>query len=67
MFIYEKVDGVVRLDNWINLEMDPYVASQILSLRPALESLVIRASKEPEQVLELSPLDLEVSNPFKML
>ncbi|KAJ8980238.1 hypothetical protein NQ317_003746 [Molorchus minor] len=39
------VDGVVRLDNWINLDMDPEVASMILALRPALESLVIRASR----------------------
>lgn len=51
---------MVRLDNWINLNMDPYIASQIVSLRPALESLVIRASKEPEEVMELSPLDLKV-------
>lgn len=60
------MDGVVRLDNWINLDMDPHVASQILSLRPALESLVIRASKEPEQVLEMSPLDVEVSMVFNV-
>lgn len=53
----------MRLDNWINLNMDPLVASQIVSLRPALESLVIRASNEPEQVMELSPLDLKVHRP----
>lgn len=56
----EWVDGIVRLDNWINLAMDPLLASQILSLRPALESLVIRASQEPEQVLEMSDLDKQV-------
>lgn len=56
----EWVDGVVRLDNWINLAMDPNIASQIVSLRPALESLVVRASSEPEQILEMSELDKKV-------
>lgn len=63
----EWVDGVVRLDNWINLNMDATVAAQIVSLRPALESLVIRAAKEPEQVLELSPLDMQVLAVIKEL
>lgn len=54
------VDGVVRLDNWINLDMDPSIASMIVALRPALESLVIRASKEPEQILEMGNTDLKV-------
>lgn len=58
----EWVDGVVRLDNWVNLDMDPEVASMIVALRPALESLVIRASKEPEQILEMGPTDLKVSD-----
>lgn len=40
--------------------MDPQVAAQIVALRPALESLVIRASQEPEQILEMSPGDLKV-------
>lgn len=50
----------MRLDNWINLEMDPVVAAKIVALRPALESLIIRASQEPEQVIEMGPLDSEV-------
>ncbi|KAJ8672784.1 hypothetical protein QAD02_004044 [Eretmocerus hayati] len=56
----EYVDNVIRLDNWINLDMDPAHAASIVALRPALESLVIRASKEPETILELSPLDEKV-------
>lgn len=51
----------MRLDNWINLDMDPLVAAQIVSLRPALDSLIVRASKEPEQVLDFSPTDVKVS------
>lgn len=56
----EWVEGVVRLDNWINLAMDPNVASLIVSLRPALESLVVRTSSEPEQILEMGELDRKV-------
>lgn len=51
----------MRLDNWINLDMDPLVAAQIVSLRPALDSLIVRASTEPEQVLDFSPTDVKVS------
>ncbi|XP_031346479.1 dosage compensation regulator isoform X1 [Photinus pyralis] len=63
----EWVDGVVRLDNWINLGLDPYVASKILALRPALESLVIRAAKDPEQVMEMTPLDQKVIQVIEQL
>lgn len=54
------IDGVVRLDNWINLKMDPQVASEIVALRPALESLVVRISQEPEQVMDLGEVDKKV-------
>lgn len=36
--------GVVRVDNWINLKMNPADAAKIAALRPAIESLIIRAS-----------------------
>ncbi|XP_056647810.1 dosage compensation regulator isoform X1 [Diorhabda sublineata] len=61
------VDNVVRLDNWINLDMDPEVASMILALRPALESLVIRASQEPESILEMGEMDCKVVSTIKEL
>lgn len=61
------VDGVVRLDNWINLDMNPNVAGKIVALRPALESLVVRASKEPEQILEMNNTDMKVSVPNILL
>lgn len=61
------IDGVVRLDNWINLEMDPLIASKIVALRPALESLVIRASQEPEQILEMGPIDQGVVSTIREL
>ncbi|XP_022910622.2 dosage compensation regulator mle isoform X1 [Onthophagus taurus] len=61
------VDGIVRLDNWINFKMDPNVAAEIVALRPALESLVIRASKEPELVTAMSPMDIQVIGVIKEL
>ncbi|XP_011310388.1 dosage compensation regulator [Fopius arisanus] len=56
----EFIDGFVRLDNWINLEMNPEQAAAIVALRPALEGLVVRAAKDPETILELSPVQEKV-------
>lgn len=63
----ELVDNVVRLDNWINLAMKPNVAAAVVALRPILESLVVRASREPESITEMSPLDEKVVNVIKQL
>lgn len=56
----EYIDNVVKLDNWINLDMDPIHAAAIVALRPALESLVVKAAKEPETILELSSNEQKV-------
>ncbi|KAK9700540.1 Double-stranded RNA binding motif [Popillia japonica] len=50
------IDGVVRLDNWINFNMDPAIAAEILALRPALEELVIKASRDPAIAAEILAL-----------
>lgn len=63
----EYVDDVIRLDNWINLDMNPEHAAAIVALRPALESLVVRASKDPETILELSPVEEKVLSVIKAL
>uniref|UniRef100_A0A1B6BXD9 RNA helicase n=1 Tax=Clastoptera arizonana TaxID=38151 RepID=A0A1B6BXD9_9HEMI len=63
----EYVDGVIRLDNWINLQMSPKSAAMILALRPALESLIVRASKDPEQISTPSPTDEKVIRVIKLL
>ncbi|KYN19949.1 PREDICTED: dosage compensation regulator isoform X1 [Trachymyrmex cornetzi] len=63
----EYVDGVIKLDNWINLDMDPQHAAAIVALRPALESLVVRASKDPETILELSPTEEKILSVIKAL
>lgn len=40
--------------------MDPAVAAELLALRPVLEDLVIKSSRDPDQVLEMSPVDQQV-------
>ena len=42
--------GIVRVDNWVNLAMDPSLAASLVALRPALETLVIRAANDPENI-----------------
>lgn len=55
LFASRKVEMIdkktVRLDNWLNYEMDPYEASLITALRPALENLIVMASESPEDIL----------------
>ena len=50
IFYYNSFIGVVRVDNWVNLTIDPQVAASIVALRPAIETLVIRAANDPENV-----------------
>ena len=45
------------MDNWINLSMDVETAAAVVALRPALETLVIRAANDPENVN--APNDIE--------
>ncbi|KAL0266291.1 UNVERIFIED_CONTAM: hypothetical protein PYX00_008879 [Menopon gallinae] len=54
------VNGIIRLDGWINLQMNPGVASAIVALRPALESLIVKAAKDPSQLTEMTPADEKV-------
>lgn len=59
LFASRKVDVVdektVRLDNWLNLEMDPYHAALIVALRPAIEELIVLAAQQPDEVLNPPP------------
>lgn len=49
----DYVDGVVRLDNWLNLEMNPQDAAVVCGLRNALEDILICAVAQPEEVLNM--------------
>ncbi|XP_058826729.1 dosage compensation regulator isoform X2 [Topomyia yanbarensis] len=49
----EWVDNMVRIDNWLNYEMDPHQAALIVTLRPVLQDLIIRISENPEDANQL--------------
>lgn len=59
LFGSRKVDAIdnktVRLDNWINFEMNPYHAALITALRPAIENLVVFAAESPDEIVRLEP------------
>ncbi|XP_014281109.1 dosage compensation regulator mle isoform X2 [Halyomorpha halys] len=63
----ELVNKAVRLDNWVNLEMDLSSAMAVLSLRPAIEGLVVKVATDPEYLSNLSPVDKDVVDIVKEL
>eukprot|EP00096_Caligus_rogercresseyi_P013448 TRINITY_DN609_c0_g1_i3.p1 TRINITY_DN609_c0_g1~~TRINITY_DN609_c0_g1_i3.p1 ORF type:complete len:1366 (-),score=340.83 TRINITY_DN609_c0_g1_i3:377-4474(-) len=44
---------IVCMDNWINLKMNPEHAAMITALRPCIESLIIRISSDPEDMMNI--------------
>ena len=56
LFASRKVEmlhnGIIRVDNWINLDMDPYQAAIICALRPAIETLVTGAASTPDSYVD---------------
>ncbi len=46
---------LVRLDNWITLQMEPRTVAKILSLRPALDRLIFDVCCRPELAADLGP------------
>jgi hypothetical protein len=56
LFASRKIEllpsGLVHLDNWITLEVEPRAAAAIAALRPSLEALVIRCAAEPENIAD---------------
>jgi hypothetical protein len=56
LFASRKIEllpsGLVRLDNWITLEVEPRAAAAVAALRPSLEALVIRCAAEPENIAD---------------
>ncbi|XP_055390609.1 dosage compensation regulator [Condylostylus longicornis] len=57
LFGCRKIDLVenktVRLDNWLNFDMDPKAAAYLAALRPAIEDLVTKAAESPTEILNL--------------
>ncbi|XP_047036041.1 dosage compensation regulator isoform X4 [Helicoverpa zea] len=63
----EWIDNVVRLDNWLNFDMNPRSAALVTALRPAIEKLVERAAAEPDAALQFSPNEQKVVDCIKSL
>ncbi|KAH8394703.1 hypothetical protein KR222_002076, partial [Zaprionus bogoriensis] len=57
LFGCRKIDlasnNMVRVDNWLNFDMDPEHAAKIGALKPALEDLITVACDNPNNVLHL--------------
>ncbi|KAH8252671.1 hypothetical protein KR032_001180, partial [Drosophila birchii] len=57
LFGSRKIDlatnNIVRVDNWVNFEMEPEHAAKIAALKPALEDLITIACHNPAEVLHL--------------
>ncbi|XP_021944591.1 dosage compensation regulator isoform X2 [Folsomia candida] len=58
----EFIHGMVRLDNWINLKMNPNDASAIVALRPEIEKLVGKLAENPDAYFPLPDLDQRLIN-----
>ncbi|SPP75832.1 dosage compensation regulator isoform X1 [Drosophila guanche] len=57
LFGSRKIDlaarNLIRVDNWLNFEMEPEHAAMIGALKPALEDLITIACDKPDTVLQL--------------
>lgn len=57
LFGSKRVDRVdmntVRLDNWLLLQMDPYQASRVVALRPAIDEMVLDTAADPSDMLNM--------------
>ena len=45
---------LVRLDGWINLQMDPQTVANILAVRSALDEMIASLSADPESILDFA-------------
>ncbi|XP_039502239.1 dosage compensation regulator isoform X1 [Drosophila santomea] len=57
LFGSRKIDltanNMVRVDNWVNFEMEPELAAKVGALKPALEDLITVACDNPSDILHL--------------
>ncbi|CAF1338961.1 unnamed protein product [Adineta steineri] len=62
LFASDQVDVVesnlICLDNWLMLNMNTDLASKIVSIRPAIEALIIRCTQQPNDITS-RPLSVE--------
>lgn len=46
------MESLVRLDGWINFQINPQTVSNILALKPVLDETIARLSANPESVVD---------------
>lgn len=63
----ELVNGVVQIDGWINLKMDPQVAANVLSLQQSVDNLIIDVAADPELLTQPSEEFARVVSTVKKL
>ncbi|UJR34291.1 hypothetical protein I4U23_021695 [Adineta vaga] len=71
LFASDQVDvtesNLVCLDNWILLNMDIDLASKIVSIRPAIEALIIRCTQDPNEIINHPPSIDQLCNLIRLL
>ncbi|XP_037898352.1 LOW QUALITY PROTEIN: dosage compensation regulator-like, partial [Glossina fuscipes] len=71
LFGCRKIDlvrkNVIRLDNWLNFEIEPQLAAMIAALKIAIEDLVTIACTEPSEVLKLEEKQAKLVKTIKDL
>ncbi|CAH1795075.1 unnamed protein product [Owenia fusiformis] len=58
---------LLYLDDWINLKVDYDTAAKTIALRPALESLIVHATEDPESVAEPLPHEQKLMQVIRQL
>uniref|UniRef100_H2YB32 RNA helicase n=1 Tax=Ciona savignyi TaxID=51511 RepID=H2YB32_CIOSA len=53
-------DGLVKVDEWIPLQMKFQTAANVVALRTAISNLIVRTTSEPEFILEPPPEDQQL-------
>ena len=62
-----QAQNVFSMFDRINLNVKHDVAAKIVALRPAMESLIVKATSQPESVESPSPVDSELMNVIREL
>ncbi|CAF1449446.1 unnamed protein product [Adineta ricciae] len=71
LFASDQIDVVepnlICLDNWILLNMDMKLASKIVSIRPAIEALIVQCTQDPNQIVNRPSANDQLCNLIRLL
>ncbi|XP_041477751.1 ATP-dependent RNA helicase A-like isoform X2 [Lytechinus variegatus] len=63
----ESCDGIIKLDDWVQLRMYHEAAAKVVALHPAIESLIFNMTSNPDSVTTPSPQDEMLINIIRAL